>query len=100
MTQPQVGALARPSRQADVRITVHRLFGEPRDFTLSYPLDPDHDAMLATIYREFGGRGGREGQVIEDRMHPRLAKNAGSATSQLLDACRQRKAEIMDGGLI
>lgn len=60
--------------QPDVRITVHRLFGEPRDFTLSYPLPPEHNEMLATIRREFGGRRGRDGQVIEDRMHPRLPR--------------------------
>jgi hypothetical protein len=60
--------------QQDVRITVHELFGEPRDFTLSYPLDPEHDRMLATIHREYGGRRARCGQVIEDRMHPRLPR--------------------------
>jgi hypothetical protein len=66
--------MAASKGQPDVRITVHRLFGEPRDFTLSYPLDPDHHEMLATIHREFGGRRGRDGQVIEDRMHPRLPR--------------------------
>lgn len=66
--------MAASKAQPDVRITVHRLFGEPRDFTLGYPLPPELHEMLATIYREFNGRGAPDGQVIEDRMHPRLPR--------------------------
>ena len=58
----------------EVRITIHRWFGEPKDFTLRYPLKPAEHEMLKGIYEEFTGRGGKDGQVIEDRMHPRLPR--------------------------
>jgi hypothetical protein len=53
--------MAAPKGQPEVRISVHRLFGEPRDFTLSYPLSAEHDEMLAKIHREHGGR-----QIVQD----------------------------------
>jgi hypothetical protein len=50
--------------QPDVRITVNVQGAPPCDLTLSYPLDPDHDAMLHAMHESGDLKG-----VIECRMH-------------------------------
>ena len=51
-------------RPRDVRVTVYLPGMLAQDLTLRYPLHPEHDALLRSIYE-----GGRVEGVIECRMH-------------------------------